>query len=103
MDLNIGAAFEALIDWLKANFEGFFDAAATVIGSTTEGLEEVLLFLPSWVMILLFTALAWWVASRGVALFTLFGMGILDSYQFTLFGTEIAVGMGFWEIGRAHV
>jgi glycine betaine/proline transport system permease protein len=98
MDLNIGAAFEALIDWLKTNFEGFFEVAATAIGSTTEGLEDVLLLLPSWVMILLFTALAWWVASRGVALFTLVGMGLLDSYEFALFGTEIAVGMGYWEI-----
>ncbi len=98
MDLNIGAAFEALIDWLKTNFEGFFDAAATVIGATTEGLEDILLFLPSWAMILLFTALAWWVASRGVAVFTLVGMGLLDSYQFALFGTKIAIGMGFWEI-----
>jgi glycine betaine/proline transport system permease protein len=98
MDLNIGAAFAALIDWLKTNFEGFFEAAATVIGSTTEGLEDILLFLPSWLMILIFAGLAWWVASRGVAVFTLIGMGILDSYQFTLFGTEIAVGMGFWQI-----
>ena len=98
MDLNIGAAFAALIDWLKTNFEGFFDAAATIIGSTTEGLEAILLLLPSWTMILIFAGLAWWVSSRGVALFTLIGMGILDSYQFTLFGTQIAIGMGFWEI-----
>lgn len=98
MDLNIGAAFAALIDWLKTNFEGFFDAASTIIGSTTEGLEAILLLLPSWTMILIFAGLAWWVSSRGVALFTLIGMGILDSYQFTLFGTQIAVGMGFWEI-----
>jgi glycine betaine/proline transport system permease protein len=98
MDVNIGAAFEALIDWLKTNFEGGFELAATVIATTTEGLESVLLFLPSWAMILLFAILAWRVASRGVAVFTVVGMGLLDSYQFALFGTEIAVGMGFWEL-----
>lgn len=98
MELSIGSAFEALIDWLQNNFEPFFDAMTVVIGSTITFLEEVLLFLPSWAMILLFTALAWWVASRGVGLFTLIGMGLLEQFQFTLFGTEFIIGMDFWQI-----
>jgi len=98
MELNIGGAFEALIDWLQNNFEPFFDAMTVAIGSTIAFLEDILLFLPSWAMILLFTALAWWVASRGVGIFTLIGMSLLDRFQFTLFGTEIVFGMGFWQI-----
>lgn len=98
MRLSIGGAFEALIDWLQNNFEPFFDGLTVAIGSTISFLEEVLLFLPSWAMILLFTALAWWVASRGVGIFTLIGMGLLDQLQFTLFGTEFIIGMGFWQI-----
>ena len=98
MELSIGGAFEALIDWLQNNFEPFFDAMTVAIGSTIAFLEEVLLFLPSWAMILLFTALAWWVASRGVGIFTLIGMGLLDQFEFTLFGTEFIIGMGFWQI-----
>ena len=98
MQLSIGGAFEALIDWLQNNFEPFFDALTVAIGSTITFLEEILLFLPSWAMILLFTALAWWVASRGVGIFTLIGMSLLDQFQFTLFGTEIVFGMGFWQI-----
>lgn len=98
MTFSIGGAFEALIEWLQNNFEPFFDAATVVIGTTTAALEDVLLFLPDWTMVLLLTALAWWVASRGVALFTLVGMGLLAEVQFTVMGTAITVGMGYWEV-----
>lgn len=98
MNLSIGAAFEALINWLQNNFQPFFDALTVAISSTITALEEILLFLPSWAMILLLTAFAWWVASRGVGIFTFLGMGLLEKFQFTLFGTEFIIGMGFWEI-----
>lgn len=98
MNLSIGQAFETFIDWLQNNFEPFFDLVSVVIGSTISGLENILLFLPSWVMIPLFAALAWWVASRGVGIFTLIGMGLLERFEFTAFGTEIVLGMGFWQI-----
>jgi len=97
MELNIGGAFESLIQWLQNNFEPFFDAVTAVIGTTTTGLEEVLLFLPPWAMVLALTALAWWVASRGVAIFTFLGMGALTEAEFVLFGVEFALGMGYWE------
>jgi glycine betaine/proline transport system permease protein len=98
MTFSIGGAFEALIEWLQNNFEPFFDAATVVIGTTTAALEDVLLFLPDWAMVLLLTALAGWVASRGVALFTLIGMGLLAEVQFTVMDTAITVGMGYWAV-----
>lgn len=98
MKFSIGGAFEALIKWLQNNFEPFFDAATVVIGTTTSALEGVLLFLPDWAMVLLLTALAWWVASRGVALFTLVGMGLLAEVHVTVMGTAVTVGMGYWEV-----
>ncbi|MFB6099181.1 MAG: ABC transporter permease [Salinibacter sp.] len=101
MELDIGGAFQTFIQWLQNNFEPFFDAITTIIGATTGALEQALLFLPSWAMILVLTALAWWVASRGVALFTLIGMGLLSDLQFTLFGTEFIIGMGYWEVTMA--
>ena len=97
MRLDLGDAFAALIDWLQNNFEPFFDAVTVVIGTTIEGLEQGLLFFPSWVMILLFTLLAWWVASRGVAVFTAVGLTFLENVEGALFGLEIAFGMGLWE------
>ncbi len=98
MELDLGGWFELLIQWLKDNFGAFFDGVTTVIGTTTSALEDLLLFLPGWAMVLVFTALAWWVATRGVALFTFFGMGLLTDLEFMLFGTEFVIGMGYWEV-----
>ncbi|MFB6272879.1 MAG: ABC transporter permease [Salinibacter sp.] len=101
MELDIGGAFEALIQWLQSNFQPFFDAVTAVIGATTGALEQALLFLPSWAMILVLTGLAWWVASRGVGIFTLVGMGLLSDLEFTLFGVTFGIGMGYWEVTMA--
>ena len=98
MRLDLGDAFAALIEWLQNNFEPLFDVITITIGAIIEGLEQALLFLPSWVMILLFTLLAWWVASRGVAAFSLIGFTLLENVEFTLFGLEVAFGMGLWEL-----
>lgn len=98
MKFSIGGAFEALIDWLRDNFEPVFDAISVVISSTTGALEEALLFLPDSVMVLVLAGLAWWIASRGVAIFTLIGMALLGEIEFTLLGTELTIGMGYWEV-----
>jgi glycine betaine/proline transport system permease protein len=98
MHLDLGDLFARLIQWLQNNFEPLFDAITVTIGATITGLEQVLLFLPSWVMILLFTLLAWWVASRGVAAFSLIGLTLLEDVEFALFGLEIAFGMGLWDL-----
>ncbi|MFO8098518.1 MAG: proline/glycine betaine ABC transporter permease [Salinibacter sp.] len=97
MRLDLGDAFATLIEWLQNNFEPLFDAITVTIGTTIEVLEHALLFFPSWVMIALFTLLAWWVASRGVGLFSLIGLTLLEDVEFTLLGLEIAFGMGLWE------
>lgn len=96
MTLDLGDLFAALIEWLQENFEPLFDAVTVAIGTTIEGLEAALLFLPSWVMIPLFTVLAWWVATRGVAIFTLVGLTLLEAVEFSLFGVTIAFGMDLW-------
>lgn len=97
MTLDLGDSFATLINWLQNNFESFFDAVSVAIGTTVGGLEQALLYLPSWVMILLFTLLAWWVATRGVAIFTVIGLTLLENVEFTLLGLEVAFGMGLWE------
>lgn len=101
MKFSIGGAFETFIQWLQDNFEPFFDAVSAIIGTTTQGLEQALLFLPDSVMVVLFTALAWWVASRGVALFTFIGLGLLAEIEFTILGTQLTFGMGYWETTMA--
>ena len=96
MTLDIGDLFDQFIQWLQNNFEPFFDGVTAVIGATITGLEEVLLFFPSYVTIPLFVVLAWAVASRGVAAFTLVGMLLIEHVEVSLFGVPIAFGMGLW-------
>ncbi len=71
--LHIGPAFEALIDWLTDNFSGVFDLIRKVLMSGITGLEDILLFLPSLILIVIFALVAWKIAGRGVAAFTLLG------------------------------
>ena len=98
-EIDVGGIFEALVDWLTANFGPFFDAATAVIDGMITGLETILMFPPSYVMIALLTALAWYLTTRGVALFTLFGLLLIDQWSIVLPGTEIMIsGMGFWDL-----
>jgi glycine betaine/proline transport system permease protein len=94
--IDIGGAFEALVQWLQTNFEPFFSAVSAVIGATIAGLEQALLLLPSSVMIPLVALLAWRVASRSVAAFTLVGFTLLERIHVTVFGTEVVFGMDLW-------
>ena len=96
MKFSIGEAFTDLIEWLQNNFEPFFDAVTVTVANTTQGLEAVLMFLPDSLMVALLALLAWAVASRGVAIFTFIGMGLLAEIEFTILGTQLTVGMGYW-------
>lgn len=96
IDLDIGALFEALVTWLTNNFAPFFDAVGAAVRTTVGGLEAALTVVPSYIMIPLLALLAWRVASRGVALFTLIGMSLIERVEFTLLGTQIGYGMGLW-------
>ncbi|MBD3166415.1 ABC transporter permease subunit [bacterium] len=50
-----------------------------ILGAILDGLEWILALPPAIVLIVLLTALAWWLAGRGVAIFTLIGMLLIDS------------------------
>lgn len=79
IDLKIGEGIEVIINWLTENLSGFFDAISLVLGAIIDGLEWVLAFPPAIVLTLLLAVFAWWVASRGVAVFTLIGLLLIDS------------------------
>lgn len=98
MELDIGGLFEWLIAWLTANFSPFFDGVTTVVRAIVDGLEAGLLFLPGYLLIVIFALIAWRLASRQVGIFTLLGLLLLKDNTFTLFGLEISLGMGLWEL-----
>lgn len=77
INLQIGAVFEALINWLRANFDGFFTVIRTGLLGFITGFEDILLFFPAIVIIALFGFVAWRVAGRGVTVFTLAGLTLI--------------------------
>ena len=83
IDLDIGGIFENIILWLTDNFDVFFDSITEGVKSVLNTFESVLLLPPSLVIVILFAALAWYLASKGVAVFTLLGLLLIDY-------------MGFW-------
>ena len=80
-ELDVGALFEAVINWLTDNFDPFFEAISVSISWAVAAIEGMLLFLPSYVVIAILAGLAWYAARRSVGLFTLFGMLLIDSME----------------------
>ncbi|MBD3331686.1 ABC transporter permease subunit [candidate division GN15 bacterium] len=84
IDLDIGGYIEIIIDWLTNNISPLFEAISAVVTTVIGGFESALMWVPYLIIILLLTALAWWLVSRGIAAFTLIGLLLIEA-------------MGFWE------
>lgn len=82
--INIGQYVEIAINWLTEHAKPLFDIIKNIGNSSILGLESGLLFLPFYVVIALFTLLAWWKAGKGTAIMTF--LGLLLIYF-----------MGFWK------
>ncbi|MFW5711100.1 MAG: ABC transporter permease [Spirochaetota bacterium] len=74
---DIGGVFEAVIDWLTENLGLVFDVIADFIDALLTGFFNVLMFPHAFIMIVLFAALAWWIAKKGVGIFTLVGFFLI--------------------------
>ena len=82
--IDIGYGVEVAVDWLDATLGPVFDFISMILDSLMTVFENVLLFPPDIVMIVLLSALAWWIAGRGVGIFSLIGLALISS-------------MGYWE------
>lgn len=82
--IDIGYGVEVAVDWLDATLGPVFDFISMILDSLMVIFENVLLFPPDIVMIILLSALAWWIAGRGVGIFSLIGLALISS-------------MGYWE------
>ena len=69
-----GATFAPVVDWLNANFHGFFGAIARFIESALGGIEAVLLYPPAYVLILVAGIAAAVFVSIRVALVTVIAL-----------------------------
>ena len=58
--INIGKYIEMAINWLTENFTLFFDAINVGIGGFIDGFQNVLMWIPFYITIVLLTLLAWY-------------------------------------------
>lgn len=78
---HVGPFFEFIVEWLKVNIEPFFNVIKVIHEMLIKGLETILMFPPSIVVIILFALLAYKLADKRVAIFTFIGLFFIDTMQ----------------------
>jgi len=82
--LPLSEWIDSLVTWLTINLEAAFDGITSVLEAVVDGLVAGFEFIPSYVFMILLTLIAWKVSNRGMALFTLIGLFLIDN-------------LGYWE------
>lgn len=82
--IDIGKYVATAVNWLTENLMPFFDFIKNTGNASIEGVEWVFLTIPFYLIIALFTFIAWKRAGRNMAVFTLLGLVLIYL-------------MGFWE------
>lgn len=77
--IPLGSWVESIEEWLENNLEPLFDFISLIIGGTVDGLNAALDWLPPLVVILLFTAIAWYIGKWKMGLFTAIGLLLIDN------------------------
>ncbi|MCG8478321.1 MAG: proline/glycine betaine ABC transporter permease [Spirochaetales bacterium] len=72
--IPLGEGVEALLDVLTDALSWLTRAVSTVVEAGIDGIVDILLVPPPWVLIVLIAAVAWRIAGRGVAIFGLVGL-----------------------------
>lgn len=80
---------DQFVDWLTLTFGGFFDGITNGLAGTVNGIVAALGVIPSIILTLIFAGIAWWISTRGVALFTLIGFLLIDY-------------LGYWRTNAAN-
>ncbi|MFW6312469.1 MAG: ABC transporter permease [Spirochaetota bacterium] len=75
--LDIGGGFEAIVNWMRDNLDWLFDFISNGVNGVLDASRWALGFPPSIVVIVIFTAIAWYTAGLGVAVFTFIGFGLI--------------------------
>ncbi|KFF12831.1 glycine/betaine ABC transporter [Chryseobacterium soli] len=75
--IDIGQYVETAINWLTENAKPLFDVIKNVGNSSIMGIEWALTHTPFYIIILLFTLLAWWKAGKGTTIMTVTGLTLI--------------------------
>lgn len=88
--LPVDEVINTFVDWLVDGWRPVFQAIRWPIAHVLDGVQESLLALPFWAMVLVFLVIGWWSAGVRVGLFSAFAflfialMGIWDEAMTTL-------------------
>lgn len=77
--LPIGEYVEKFIEWLTVNLDGFFQVIKTALLWLVNAFGWVFEIIPVYVMILLIALIAWRIAGKGTAIFTIIGLILINS------------------------
>jgi len=80
--LPLGEYFEVFVEWLKDNFDPFFDGLKEIVLAIIDKIEDVLLFIPWRLFIIMIAVLAWRLSGKKLALLT--GVGLYIIYSIDL-------------------
>lgn len=86
--IPLGEGVEAFLDVLTESLSWLTRAISTVVESGIDGLVDILMIPPPWVLILIIAATAWRIAGRGVAIFGL--VGLLFIWNLDLWGATVS-------------
>ncbi len=78
IDIPLGNLFENFVEWLEIYGSGLFDIISYTIELIVANLNYILMLFPTFVLIIIFTALAYWIANKNIALFTLVGLLLIE-------------------------
>ncbi|WP_333859394.1 ABC transporter permease [Clostridium sp.] len=78
---HVGPFFEFIVNWLTYNVEPFFHIIKLINSTLIDGLENILLSVPSIIIIILFSLLALKLSGKKVAIFTAIGLLFIDCIE----------------------
>ncbi|GAA0078433.1 proline/glycine betaine ABC transporter permease [Clostridium sp. CTA-5] len=79
--LHIGPYIEFIIDWLKNNIEPFFKLVKIINETLITGLEDLLLIIPSIVIIIVLTLITLKLTDKKTSVFTFVGLLFIDAME----------------------
>ncbi|MFO8026839.1 MAG: proline/glycine betaine ABC transporter permease [Opitutales bacterium] len=108
--IPVGDTFESIITWLTDNVSIVFDTIGNTVTALLSALEFLLLAPHPMIMVAILTAIAWYFAKRGVAIFTALGMLLIANMGYwvatmetltlvlgsVLIALLIGIPMGIW-------
>jgi len=103
------------VDWLTATFGSVFDGIAVILETIVEGSVDILALVPSILLAVIFSLLAWLISTKKIAIFSLAGFLFIDylGYWYPMlqmlmlvltavfFAIAIGIPIGIWASQQA--